>query len=118
MPVTPCRAHRCPNLVKRSQKGYCDEHADKRYGWQRSQKVKGTVTQRGYGHAWRKLREQVLERDGYICQVCKADGRLTAATEVDHIVNKASGGSDTLDNLQAICKACHKAKTSAESCKF
>ena len=112
----PCRHYGCPNLVKsRSQQGYCDAHASERTGWSKRQQVKGNTTERGYGHAWRKLRAQVLERDGYLCQACKAKGRITPATDVDHIVNKASGGTDDIGNLQALCKPCHKAKTQAES---
>ena len=117
MPSTPCRAHCCPNLVSsRTMKGYCDSHAHLRAndGWQAWHRGQNT-TERGYGQAWRKLRQQVMERDGYLCQVCKQQGRLTEATAVDHIKNKASGGTDDLDNLQAICQVCHRAKTQAES---
>jgi len=41
--------------------------------------------------------------------------RITPATEVDHIVGKAQGGTDAADNLEAICKACHQAKTASEA---
>jgi 5-methylcytosine-specific restriction enzyme A len=34
---------------------------------------------------------------------------------VDHITSKAKGGSDDLENLQAICDDCHKAKTADEA---
>ena len=116
MPATPCRHRGCPNLVtSRLMRGYCDDHANERTGWAKTQRAKGNTTERGYGHAWRKLRAQVLERDGYLCQACKAKGRITPATEVDHIINKASGGTDDIDNLQALCKPCHKAKTQTES---
>ena len=37
------------------------------------------------------------------------------AVAVDHIVPKAEGGTDADENLQAICKACHKLKTENES---
>lgn len=114
MPKTPCRAVGCPNLVSRADKGFCDKHASHRHGWQKQQQGKNT-TERGYGQAWRKLRQQVMERDGYLCQVCQKQGRLTQAQAVDHIINKANGGTDELTNLQAICHACHKAKTQAES---
>ena len=34
---------------------------------------------------------------------------------VDHVVAIADGGSDSLDNLQILCKDCHRAKTSNEA---
>ena len=33
------------------------------------------------------------------------------ATEVDHIIELAIGGTNTIDNVQPLCSACHKAKT-------
>ena len=44
-----------------------------------------------------------------------ANGRYTSASEVDHKINKASGGTDDDSNLQAICKTCHEVKTEHES---
>lgn len=70
---------------------------------------------RGYGWAWKKQRAVVLNRDQGLCRTCRASGRVTAATEVDHIVPKSSGGSDDESNLQAICADCHKAKTAREA---
>jgi len=64
------------------------------------------------GRAWRRKREQILHRDLYTCQSC---GRVTPELEVDHIINKAQGGSDDDNNLQTLCAPCHKLKTSAES---
>lgn len=60
--------------------------------------------------AWRKLRKRALVRDGHRCRTCGAP-----ANEVDHIVNVAEGGSDELENLQALCPPCHRRKTQAES---
>ena len=111
----PCRHYGCPNLVKsRSQQGYCDEHASERTGWAKRQQIKGNTTERGYGHAWRKLRESILKRDGYLCVKCRAEGRLIEATDVDHIKAKARGGTDDPDNLQALCAPCHREKTATE----
>lgn len=76
---------------------------------------RGSRQSRGYGAAWDRLRVAVLRRDAGICQCCLKLGRITLANEVDHIRNKAQGGSDDMDNLQAICRACHAAKTAAES---
>lgn len=112
---SPCREWQCPNLVKsRSQKGYCDEHASKRSGWNRRVDRTGSTTERGYGYAWQKLRKLILQRDKYLCVLCKEQGRLTEATDVDHKLNKAKGGTDDWDNLQSLCGPCHKIKTSTE----
>jgi 5-methylcytosine-specific restriction protein A len=67
------------------------------------------------GRPWRRKREAVLKRDGYLCQPCNRDNRITLATEVDHVIPQAEGGSDDETNLQAICDTCHKAKTAEES---
>ena len=78
-------------------------------------KLRGNRHQRGYGTLWVKLRDGVMVRDHYLCQVCMSEDRLTPATEVDHIIPKARGGTDNPDNLQAICAECHKTKTARES---
>lgn len=113
--ATPCRAPRCPNLTTRKDKGYCDEHKDRRTNWAKHQRRHGNTTQRGYGHVWRKLRTQILQRDDYLCVSCRAAGRLVPATDVDHIVPKSQGGTDTPDNLQSLCKPCHRRKTATEN---
>lgn len=53
---------------------------------------------------WRKLRQIVLERDGYICQKCRATNKL----HVHHKVRRFIGGTDTEDNLIILCNSCHK----------
>lgn len=73
-----------------------------------------------YGHGrggrpWRRKREAVLKRDRYLCQPCQRAGLITEATEVDHLVNLAEGGTDDDTNLQAICTECHQEKTQAEA---
>ena len=51
---------------------------------------------------WKKLRLQVLRRDGYTCTYCG-----DVASEVDHRVAKVKGGEDTLDNLVCACRRCN-----------
>lgn len=58
----------------------------------------------GSTRAWRKLREQILERDGRVCFWCKTDG----ATHVDHLVPVAKGGTDDPTNLVASCASCNQ----------
>ena len=48
-----------------------------------------------------------------LCRECAAYGFSRAAEEIDHIVPLARGGTDTDDNVQSLCKSCHKARTSS-----
>ena len=74
-----------------------------------------TTTARGYGQAWRVLREQIMQRDAGMCQPCRRAGLVTAASAVDHIVSRSEWGTDDPGNLEAICAACHAKKTTAEA---
>ena len=38
--------------------------------------------------------------------------------DIDHIVELRSGGSNEVDNLQALCPACHRVKTSRNTVGF
>jgi 5-methylcytosine-specific restriction protein A len=73
--------------------------------------------ERGYGNDWDKLRKAILERDCHICRSCYRQGRVTSANIVDHIISKAKGGTDSENNLEAICKECHDKKTIEEQGK-
>lgn len=66
------------------------------------------------GSAWMKIREEVMNRDCGICQTCKRNGNVSAATQVDHIIPLHQGGTDARNNLEAICDECHKVKTADE----
>jgi 5-methylcytosine-specific restriction protein A len=67
---------------------------------------------RGYDSRWRKVRACYLAEHP-LCASCLGDGRLTAATVVDHVI--AHGGDRQLfwdrNNWQALCKGCHDRKT-------
>ncbi len=104
-------------MTLRSQNGYCDDHADKRSNWNKRPQRTGSTTERGYGHAWRLLREKVLRRDNYLCVNCMVNGYIVEATDVDHIVSKERGGSDDINNLQSLCSPCHNEKTAKEDSK-
>lgn len=78
--------------------------------WDRHQQGR-TVTQRGYGHDWRKKRAQVKARAKGLCEQHLKRGFYVLGTECDHITPKAKGGTDDLGNLQWLCTDCHRAKT-------
>lgn len=75
------------------------------------------ITNRTRGHKWMRIREAILTRDCGLCVPCKAKGKLTIATEVDHILQLADGGTDDHSNLQSICHNCHADKTARENGK-
>ena len=60
---------------------------------------------------WQKLRDHVLTLEP-LCRECERVGRITPATDVDHRNGDPSDNSAT--NLQALCHACHSAKTARE----
>lgn len=78
---------------------------------------KQTSAQRGYGSEWRKAREQWLSEHP-LCVYCEQEGKVTAATVVDHI--KPHHGDQVLfwsrSNWQSLCKLHHdRTKQSEES---
>lgn len=75
--------------------------------------VARTATHSIGGRPWRRIRERVLKRDSYLCQLCLPD-RVTPARDVDHIVPRHLGGGDNEENLQSLCRECHEAKSRAE----
>ncbi len=60
------------------------------------------------------MRAQVLSEEP-LCMACRAQDRVSAATEVDHIVPIAEGGTDERENLQGLCSGCHAANTAREA---
>jgi 5-methylcytosine-specific restriction protein A len=75
-------------------------------GWIPPEKRRQNSAARGYGYAWRKLRQRILEQFP-ICVKCG----LTPSDTVDHVITKVRGGSDDESNLQALCRECHSRKT-------
>ena len=49
-----------------------------------------------------------------LCVMCETQGRITAATDLDHIQAITNGGKDDETNLQGLCSECHKAKTARD----
>jgi len=65
------------------------------------------------GHRWVRLRRLILLEEP-LCRICKAQGKVTAADEIDHILSLSAGGKNNRENLQPLCVDCHKAKTLKE----
>lgn len=98
----PCARPGCPALV---ESGYCEKHRGDR------RDRRPSAYHRGYGGDWEALAKRRLNANP-LCQHCLAAGRITPASEVDHIVPLSQGGA-RLDfaNTQALCHRCHVTKT-------
>lgn len=70
-----------------------------------------------YARGWKGKRRRVLDRDGWICQICGADLRSPGVTaSVDHIdpvVEMRDAGENvspdavSMDRLRALCRPCN-----------
>ncbi len=55
---------------------------------------------------WSKIRQKILERDNYTCQICKKKAKTKL--HIHHILKKREGGEDYYDNLITVCPPCHR----------
>lgn len=60
-----------------------------------------------YGRNWRKLRKEVLERDGYRCRICCVERGLVVhhKKKIKRFSNKDD--ANYMDNLVVACRSCH-----------
>lgn len=70
-----------------------------------------------------QLRTEILERNGYTCQLCGSGagdpdpfnpGRKLRL-HIDHIVPHSQGGTDDRSNLRALCSACNQGRSNIET---
>jgi 5-methylcytosine-specific restriction protein A len=73
----------------------------------------GRKDRRKRGRAGMRERAQVLAEEPF-CRSCLAAGLHVRAAVVDHVIPLAWDGSDERWNKQALCTACHDAKSAAE----
>lgn len=59
----------------------------------------------------RRLRFEVLKRDGHACRYC-GETAPTVKLTVDHVIPKALGGPDDPSNLVTACQPCNAGKSS------
>lgn len=117
-PLRPCAYPGCPNLVEPPAK-YCVSHQswheEKRAQINRyyDEYVRDKRAKDYYNSPeWEANRLAVLNRDHYLCQECLRNKRITYTTTVHHIIPIRENWDkrNDLNNLEAICPACHNAE--------
>ena len=72
-----------------------------------------TASQRGYNSRWQKARLTFLARHP-LCAECERQGKVTAATVVDHVIPHKGDQVlfwDSENNWAALCASCHSRAT-------
>jgi len=60
------------------------------------------------------IRKRRMARTNWLCEDCKAKGRIKTADVVDHIVPLAHGGQDVDENTRNLCDDCHLIRTAEQ----
>lgn len=108
-PPRPCTHPGCGALVHDGS-GRCDRHKRKAWGGSAYGAGKRLYT----GARLQEVRAHLF-RSEPLCRLCAAKGLVRVAEERDHIVPLAQGGTDSDDNVQPLCKPCHREKSMAEA---
>jgi 5-methylcytosine-specific restriction protein A len=112
MPTAPlnteCKEYRCRN-PKTTRSAYCTEHGG-------GQTDKAKANSKLYSQvAWSKIRTRQLSRQP-LCARCYSDGKVTAATVVDHVFpHRRDVDAFKVNLFQSLCAPCHSLKTQDEN---
>ena len=70
-----------------------------------------------------QLRTEILERNGFTCQLCGAgpgdpdpsDPNRKVTLHIDHIIPISQGGENERDNLRVLCSACNQGRSNIQA---
>ena len=108
-PKRPCSYRGCPALTDNY---YCDEHKklmDAHY----DKYERDPAHAKRYGRAWKRIRDRHISAHP-VCEQCKAEGKVTPANEVHHVLPLSKGGTHASSNLRSLCTSCHRSITARD----
>ena len=94
-----CSYPGCPNLVRSTKTSYCEKHERERQ--QKKNAERPSKRSQGYDKRWRRISASYLRAHPF-CEMCGKPAEVT-----HHKIRKKEGGTDSIANLQALCRACH-----------
>lgn len=122
-PLKPCAHPGCHEFAVRGE-SYCAKHLKEREALRLvRERLKNSkrpnAYRRGYTARWAKARDAYLTEHP-LCAECLRHGKITAATEVDHIIPHRGDKNLfwAVSNWQALCHECHSRKTATEDGGF
>lgn len=70
-----------------------------------------------------QLRSEILDRNGYTCQLCGAgpgdsdpyNSARKVRLHIDHIIPISQGGTDDKNNLRVLCSACNQGRANIQT---
>ena len=93
----------CVTCGRPSRESYCAAHKPK--PWEGSKRRERMGMSNG---SWETVHRKVLARDLGCCYLC--DSADPPASEVDHLVDVADGGTSRMDNCASCHTECHRRK--------
>lgn len=100
------------------QRQYTKEHPDQHARWARSWRKRNPEALRVAQHRRRAIKSQsqgtftieqfreMCARYGNVCLKCKQPKTLTP----DHVIPLSKGGSNSIENIQPLCRSCNQSK--------
>ena len=80
------------------------------------------IRKKEYNSTQYQTNRKIILNSNPLCAMCIKEGRIKAATQIDHIINigkwirdkRAPRGLSSLQNLQGLCLECHIIKSAKE----
>ncbi len=103
---SPCLAEGCPRLAPPGE-SRCPTHS-------RAKEQARVAHRRGKDTVRRRVRAALDRAGSGQCGRCGVGG-YARFLEVHHTTPLVDGGADVLENIQVVCKPCHRKATTAEA---